>query len=234
MLVYRTSCERTRSYKSCSSVIPTHLSCFYKINRPIGHFAHQRNQFKSINIFAQRYAYIITLIFRGKKPINSFLIIGRSLFAKHWVPFTRVWLKLAKCFFRGRFLNSELYFGFFQNISPWKRTWVFICKTWIPFVLGCFTPSLVEIGRLVLEKEIFQFHQYFSLFLNDLFLKKVGSFTLTNLNLLYPRMLFDKFGLNWSILRRRFLNFINVFSLFRNKLDHMRPFHPRMLCFKYG
>ena len=31
--------------------------------------------------------------------------------------------------------------------------------TWIPFTQGCFVPSLVEIGSVVLEKKIFEFRQ---------------------------------------------------------------------------
>ena len=30
-------------------------------------------------------------------------------------------------------------------------------QTWIPFIQGCFVPSLVEIGSVVLEKKIFEF-----------------------------------------------------------------------------
>ena len=60
--------------------------------RPMGHIAHVRNQFKSINTFAQSYDYE-----REKKLIISFLIFERYLYAKPCVPFTQgVWLKLAK------------------------------------------------------------------------------------------------------------------------------------------
>ena len=41
----------------------------------------------------------------------------------------------------------------------------------------------------------------------------------TNLNPLHPRMHCSKFGWNWKhFWRRRFLNFVNVFLLFRNYL----------------
>ena len=39
-------------------------------------------------------------------------------------------------------------------------------KTRIPINQGCFMPSLVEIGPVVLEKKIFKFCQCFSLFRN--------------------------------------------------------------------
>ena len=32
-------------------------------------------------------------------------------------------------------------------------------QPWIPFTQGCFAPSLVEIGSVVLEKKIFEFRQ---------------------------------------------------------------------------
>ena len=44
-------------------------------------------------------------------------------------------------------------FMLFQIISPWKRAWPFIWTNLkIPFTQGCFVPSLVEIGPVVLEK----------------------------------------------------------------------------------
>ena len=49
----------------------------------------RKSKFKSINTFAHSYDYIITLILREKKPIISFLIIERSLFAKPCVLFTQ-------------------------------------------------------------------------------------------------------------------------------------------------
>ena len=39
------------------------------------------------------------------------------------------------------------------------RIYWFFIWTWIPFTQGCFVPSLVEIGPVVLEKKIFKFCQ---------------------------------------------------------------------------
>ena len=39
--------------------------------RPMGHIAHMRNQFESINTFEKSSDYIITLIRRGKNPIRE-------------------------------------------------------------------------------------------------------------------------------------------------------------------
>ena len=78
--------------------------------RPMGHIAHLRKQFKSINT----YDYIITLIKRRKKKLLiSWEFIGSS----------------------------------FE-------------QTWIPLTPGCFVPSWVEIGPVVLEKKIFKFCQF--------------------------------------------------------------------------
>ena len=128
--------------------------------------------------------------------------------------------------------------------------------TWIPFTKGCFVLNLVEIGPVVLEKNILKFLQcistilklsplrnigpfiwtnlnplhpwiicssgeenflnssmYFPYFVTISPWKRSGPFVWTNLNLLHPRMLFVKFGWFW---RRRFLNFVKVFSLSRN------------------
>ena len=50
--------------------------------------------------------------------------------------------------------------------------------------------------------------------------KWAGPFIWTNFNPFYSRMICAKFGWNWlsGFLRRRFLNFVNVFSQFRNYL----------------
>ena len=41
-------------------------------------------------------------------------------------------------------------------ISPWKRAWPLIEQTWFPITQGCFVPSFVEIGPVVLKKKIFE------------------------------------------------------------------------------
>ena len=87
---------------------------------------------------------------------------------------------------------------------------------------------------------------YFRYFVIISLWKKAWTFILTNLNLLHPRMLCAKFGWNWAqwFWRKIFLNFIYVFSLFRNYLplersgpfiwSNLNPLHPRMLCAKFG
>ena len=72
--------------------------------------------------------------------------------------------------------------------------------------------------------------------------KRAGPFIWTHLNPLHVRMLCTKFGWNW--LRRRFFNFVNVFSLFCNyfplekdKALHMYKLEfpsPKDGCSKFG
>ena len=70
--------------------------------------------------------------------------------------------------------------------------WSLFVKSWVPFTQGCFVPSLVEIGRMVLEKKIFYLLKYFTSPR-----KRAWPFIWTNLNPLYPRMLCAVFGWNW-------------------------------------
>ena len=71
----------------------------------------------------------------------------------------KVWLKLAHWFSRRGFFILSMYFRYFViNKSPWNRAGSFIWTNFkllskrIPFNPGCFVPSLVKIGPLVLEK----------------------------------------------------------------------------------
>ena len=52
-----------------------------------------------------------------------------------------------------------MYYRYFVIISPWKRAVPLIWKIWIPITQGCFVPSLVEMGPVVLEKKIFKVRQ---------------------------------------------------------------------------
>ena len=128
-----------------------------KNKRPMGHMAHLRKQFKSINI----YDYIITLIKGRKKNIIDFkriywFFIWRNLNPLHprmlCDKFGWNWLSGSGEEF---FLISSMYFHYFVIISPWKRAGPSFEQTWIPFTQGCFVPSLVEIGSVVLQKKIF-------------------------------------------------------------------------------
>ena len=69
-------------------------------------------------------------------------------------------------------------------------------ETYILFTKGCFVPSLVEIGPVVLEEKIFKICPWFLLFRN--LPSEMGmALCLNNLNSRHPMMLCAKFGWNW-------------------------------------
>ena len=74
-------------------------------------------------------------------------------------------------------------------------------QTWIPFTQGCFVPSLVEIGTVVLKK-ILKFVNVFSLFRNYPRLERGGALHLKTQGCIVPRL----------------ADFINEVSLFGNHL----------------
>ena len=86
-------------FERCYSLI-TATVCAYKLNkRPMGHIAHLRKQFKSLN----KYDYIITLIQRIKKTLYENLLVLHlnkleSPSAKD--ALYQDWLKLAQWFWR--------------------------------------------------------------------------------------------------------------------------------------
>ena len=91
----------------------------------MGHIAHLKKQFKSINTDD----YIITLIKRRKKNIINLKNLLVLLLNKLESPsskdtLSQVWLKLAQWFWRRRSFKFVKLF-FFRNfviISRWKRT----------------------------------------------------------------------------------------------------------------
>ena len=52
------------------------------------------------------------------------------------------------------FLILSMHFRYFVIISLGKRWGPSFEQTWIPFTQGCFVPSSVEIGSVVLEKKM--------------------------------------------------------------------------------
>ena len=108
-----------------------------------------------------------------------------------------------------------------KRIKLMRIYWFFIWRNLNPYHPRMLAPRLVEIGSVVLEKRIFlNFINVFSLFRNYLPLKKGGDLHLKKLESPSPK---DAFGQAWLKLaqwfwRRKFFNFVNVFSLFRNYL----------------
>ena len=116
-----------------------------------------------------------------------------------------------------------MYFPYFLITSPWERVGPFI---WI-------VPSLVKIGPLVLEKKILKFCEcIFRYFVIISRRKRVGPFIWTNLNPLHPRCIVPSLiDIGQVVLEKIFINFVNVFSLFRNylPLEKDRALHLKTL-----
>ena len=80
----------------------------------MGHIAHLRKQFKSLN----KYDYIITLIQRIKKKLYENLLVLHLNKLESPSPkdaLCQVWLKLAQWFWRRRFFNFVNVFKLFYN-----------------------------------------------------------------------------------------------------------------------
>ena len=97
--------------------------------------------------------------------------------------------------------------------------WFFIWRNLNPYHPRMLVRRLIEILEFW-RRGFFNFVDVFSLFRNYLPLEKRGTLHLNKLESLHPRMLFAKFGWNWPSGSgdKRFLNFVDVFSLFRNYL----------------
>ena len=114
-----------------------------------------------------------------------------------------------------------MYFRYFVIIYPWKRVGPFIWRNLrVLITQECFVPSLVEIGQLVLEKKtFFNFINVYLLFRNYVPLEKGGALHLNKFDSSSPKDALCQVLLNLALwFWRRFLNFVNVFLLFRNYL----------------
>ena len=100
----------------------------YTNKRPMGHIAHLRKQFKSINT----YDYIIMFIMRRKKTIITFMRIYWFFIWKNLNPLCPRMLcaKFGWNWPSGSreedFLISSMYFRYFVIIPNWKRAGPFI------------------------------------------------------------------------------------------------------------
>ena len=93
-----------------------------KNKRPMGHIAHLRKQFKSINTID----YIIMLIKRRKKTLLSLWELNGSSLNKiesHSPKdaLCQVWLILVQWFWRRRFFNFVNVFSLFRNYLPLEK-----------------------------------------------------------------------------------------------------------------
>ena len=125
--------------------------------RPMGHIAHLRKQFKSINT----YDYIITLIKRRKNPSFTLWEFDGSSFEQIWIPFIQ-WCTVPSLVEISPAVLEKQIFKFRRCIfaisllSPLEKRWGPYCEqTWVLITQGCIVPSLAEICSVVLEKKIF-------------------------------------------------------------------------------
>ena len=133
----------------------------------------------------------------------------------------QVWLKLAKWFWRRRFLNFVNILSLFRNYLPLEKAWAFhlnkhessspkdaLCQVWL------------KLAQWFWRRRFLNFVNVLSLFRSYLPLEKGGAFHLNKDDSSSPK---DALCQVWLKLaqwfwRRGFLNFVNVFSLFRNYL----------------
>ena len=99
----------------------------------MGHIAHLKKLFKSINT----YNCIITLIKREKNPLLSLWELnGSSLNKLNPIHLRMLCAKFGWNWLSGsaeeHFLISSMYFRYFWIISPWKRAGPFICTNLNP------------------------------------------------------------------------------------------------------
>ena len=117
-----------------------------------------------------------------------------------------------------------MYSSYFVIISNWKVTFV---KLWIPFIQGCFVPSLVEIGQWSWRE---RFIDIVNLFSSPLEKRRGPSFEQTYIP--YTKGCFVQSLAQWfsSII---FFILFNVFSLFCYYLllEKSRDFHQSWIPF---
>ena len=119
-------------------------------------------------------------------------------FEQTWISFTQGCFVPSLVEIGWGFLMSSIYFHYFLIISPCKRAGPFIYKNLNPF-----HPRMLcaNFGWNFLSgsvgKDFLILTMYFHYFVIISPRKRAGPFIWTNLNSLYPRMLWSKFGWNW-------------------------------------
>ena len=113
-------------------------------------------------------------------------------------------------------ISNLLFKGEKPIISFFIMKWSLFVKPWVPFTQGCLKASLVEIDPMVRSGE--EDFQILSMYFCHLVIispwNRAWPFIWKNLNPLHPRDWLKLAQWFW----RRFSNFVNVFSPFRNYL----------------
>ena len=105
----------------------------------------------------------------------------------------------------------------FSLLAPLgKRHGSSLEQTWILFIQGCFVPSLVKIGPVILEKIVFNFVNVSSLFRYYQPFERMGPFNWkTWISFTKWCLVPCSVEITPVVLKRRFFNFVNVFLLHR-------------------
>ena len=143
----------------------------------MGHIAHLRKQFKSIN----------TRWLREEK--KTLLILGEfiagSSFEQTWIPFTQdalcqVWLKLAQWFWRRRFFNFVNVISRFRNYLPFEKGGALhLNKLESPSPMDAFCQVWLKFVQWFWRRRFFQYFNVCSIFRNYLPLRKSMALHLT-------------------------------------------------------
>ena len=158
-----------------------------------------------------------------------------------------VWLKLAQWFWRKIFLNFVYVFSLFRNYIPLEKGGALhLNKLESPSPNDALCQVWLKLAQWFWRRRFFNFVDVFSLFRNYLPLEKGRAHHLNKLESPSPK---DALCQVWLKLaqwfqKRRFLNFVNVFSLFPNylpleksgalHLNKHESLHPKMPCAKFG
>mgnify|MGYP003691681831 CR=1 FL=1 len=133
----------------------------------------------------------------------------------------QVWLKSAQWFWRRRFLNFVNEFSLFGNYLPLEKGGALhLNKFESPSSKDALCQVWLKLAQWFWRRRFFNFVNVFSLFHNYLRLEKGGVLHLNKLESLSPKDALCQVWLKMALWfwRRRFLNFVNVFSQFRNYL----------------
>ena len=124
------------------------------------------------------------------------------MFKQSWIPFTEGCIVSNLVKIGPEVLDKNIFKCCqcnlaFLLLSPLKK----MCgpsyeQNWIPFTQGCFVPSLVKIGPVILEKKIFNVVNVFLLFCYYFPTEKGLALHLKKLDSLYPKTLCATFDWN--------------------------------------
>ena len=142
------------------------------------------------------------------------------------------WVEIGPVVLEKTFLISSMYFRRFLIISPWKRAGLFIWTNLNSLHQGCFVPSLVEIGPVVLEKIFFTFVSVFSLFRNYLPFDKGGALHLNKLESPSPKDALCQVGMKLALWfwRRRFFLISSMYFHYFVSFLHIMIKHNVNFC----